>query len=294
MNVSQSPIPKISVLMPVYNTQENYLREAIESILSQTYRDFEFIILNDASTDAHVEHVVKSYDDPRIIYSVNETNLGISGTRNRLVEMARGEYLAVMDHDDISLPQRFEKEVACLESNPDIGVVSCFVEVWDDRRKTVWEIPEKSIDIKKTLLVHDCIPHPCAMIRKSVLVENNIWYESIYTPSEDYALFVRLINKTEFYNIQEVLCHYRNHSNNTTHLKSLEMGNASIVIRKLARRQNPDLWSLVRLTVMKKHRFKLFDFFPLLKIEESSDKKIFYLLGFIPVFSIQKGRWRKK
>ena len=102
-------MPRVSVLMPVYNTKPEQLREAMDSILAQTFGDFEFLILNDRSTDPQVEEVVKSYSDPRIVYAVNERNLGISGARNRLLDMAQGEYLVVMDHDDISLPERFEK-----------------------------------------------------------------------------------------------------------------------------------------------------------------------------------------
>ena len=105
-------MPRISVLMPVYNTRPEHLREAMDSILSQTFTDFEFLILNDASTDPRVEEVVKSFSDPRIVYAVNERNLGISGSRNRLLDMAKGEYLAVMDHDDFSFPTRLEKQLA--------------------------------------------------------------------------------------------------------------------------------------------------------------------------------------
>ena len=105
-------MPRVSVLLPVYNTRPEHLREAIDSILAQTFADFELLILNDCSTNADVEEVVKSYTDPRIVYAVNERNLGISPSRNRLLDMAQGEYLAVMDHDDISLPERFEKQVA--------------------------------------------------------------------------------------------------------------------------------------------------------------------------------------
>ena len=99
---------KISVLMPVYNTPENYLREAVESILAQTCADFEFLILNDASTDDNVEKVINSYDDKRIRYWQNDRNLGISLSRNKLIGLSRGEYLAVFDHDDVSLPERLE------------------------------------------------------------------------------------------------------------------------------------------------------------------------------------------
>lgn len=101
---------RVSVLMPVYRTNEEYLREAISSILAQTYSDFEFLILDDCPEDDR-ELIVKSYKDRRIKYLRNETNMGISESRNKLVDMARGEYLAVMDHDDVSLPERLEKQV---------------------------------------------------------------------------------------------------------------------------------------------------------------------------------------
>ena len=120
-------MPRVSVLLPVYNTRPEHLREAIDSILAQTFADFELLILNDCSTNTDVEEVVKSYTDPRIVYAVNERNLGISPSRNRLLDMAQGEYLAVMDHDDISLPERFEKQVAFLDAHPDVGIVGCQV-----------------------------------------------------------------------------------------------------------------------------------------------------------------------
>ena len=98
-------MPEVSVLLPVYNTPEDFLRQAVESILNQTFQDFELLIVNDAST-TDVEKVIRSYSDSRIKYFKNKTNLGISGTRNILLDKAQGKYLAVMDHDDISLPER--------------------------------------------------------------------------------------------------------------------------------------------------------------------------------------------
>lgn len=108
-------MPKVSVLMPVYKTQEEHLRQAIESVLNQTYADFEFLILDDCPDDTR-EDIVKSYQDKRIKYSQNEKNLGITPSRNKLIDMAQGEYLAVFDHDDISLPERFAKQVALFTS----------------------------------------------------------------------------------------------------------------------------------------------------------------------------------
>ena len=117
-------MPKISVLMPVYKTPEPFLREAVESILNQTAENFEFLILDDCPEDRAAEAVIASYDDARIKYFRNERNLGIAGSRNRLMEMATGDYLAVTDHDDVSLPQRLEKEASYLDAHRECGGVS--------------------------------------------------------------------------------------------------------------------------------------------------------------------------
>ena len=116
-------VPKISVVMPVYNG-EKYLREAIESILDQTYQDFEFIMVNDASTDGSGSILSEFANlDQRIRILTNESNLGIAGATNRGIAQARGEYIALMDQDDISLPERFEKQVEFLSNHPDISVL---------------------------------------------------------------------------------------------------------------------------------------------------------------------------
>ena len=118
---------KISVIIAVYNTKEEYLREAIESILSQRYKDFELLIINDGSTN-NVEEVVKSYTDERIRYFYQE-NKGVAATRNLGLKEARGEYIAIMDSDDISLPERFEKQIKFLEENPEYSVVGSNAEI---------------------------------------------------------------------------------------------------------------------------------------------------------------------
>ena len=110
---------KVSVLVPFFNS-EAQLKSSIDSTLNQTFTDFELILLNDGSTDGS-EDVVKSYNDTRIRYYKNEKNLGLSRSRNRLLELARGEYLAIMDNDDFSMPERFAKQVAYLDKNSDVG-----------------------------------------------------------------------------------------------------------------------------------------------------------------------------
>ena len=114
---------KVSVLVAVYKTDPAVLRDTIRSVLAQTYRDFELVLLDDCPEDPR-EGVVREFGDERIVYSKNERNLGISETRNRLMEMARGEYFAVLDHDDICREDRLKREAAYLDSHPECGAVS--------------------------------------------------------------------------------------------------------------------------------------------------------------------------
>ena len=249
-------MPRISVLMPVYNTRPEHLREAINSILAQTFTDFEFLILNDCSTDPAVEEVVKSYDDPRIIYAVNEHNLGISGARNKLLEMAKGEYLAVMDHDDFSFPDRLEKEAAFLDAHPEVGIVGSLVENMADGE--VKPRPASDVEIKKMLMIHCNLAHSSCMLRRSVLEEHHIRYEALFSPAEDYALFARLMPVTQFAILQEPLFRYRAWAGNTSHRKAKSMEAAAQGIHAFMRRDNPEIWAMARIYLVERRRYRLF------------------------------------
>lgn len=274
--------PKISVLLPVYNTKEPYLREAVDSILVQTLADFELIIVNDASTDANVEKVVQTYTDPRIRYYRNAENTGISRTRNRLIELARGEYLAVMDHDDVSLPQRFEKEAAYLDAHPEVGVVSCHVELFQG--KTGFErMPAEDAEIRLALVTVCALVHPASMIRKSVLIETNIRYEDAFSPAEDYALWCRLIPHTKFHNVPEVLFRYRFHDLNTSSVQSERILRAGLAVRCFVKADYPALYALFMETRTHITKVKLFGFLPFLKIVAKGNRRTCFLFG-IPLF----------
>lgn len=198
--------PKVSVLMPAYNS-EKYISEAIESILNQTYKDFEFIIINDGSTDK-TANIIKEYagKDKRIKFINHKKNTGISKTRNDLLKMAKGEYLAYLDSDDIAINTRLKKQVKFLEKHTDIGVVGgsfqCFGEV-----NVIVKHPEKITFF--SLLQQCCIANPTVLIRKSVLTKNNITYNQDYKTSEDYELWSRLVLVTKIQNIPDVLTKYR-------------------------------------------------------------------------------------
>ena len=249
-------MPRVSVLMPVYNTKPDQLREAMDSILSQTFTDFEFLILNDCSPNADVEEVVKSYTDPRIVYARNERNLGISGARNRLLDMAQGEYLAVMDHDDISLPERFAKQVAFLDAHPEVGIVGTLTRSMSSGK--VKMRPTTDVEIKKMLMAHCNLSHPSCMLRSSVLKKHNIRYEQMFSPAEDYSLFARLIPVTEFAILPEALFVYRDWVGNTSHTQAKKMEAAAYGIHAFMRRDNPELWAMAQAHIVRKWRYRLF------------------------------------
>ena len=203
-------MPSITVLMPVYNA-EKHLSEAIESILNQTYKDFEFLIINDGSSDQS-ESIINRYNDKRIRYIKNNTNLKIAETLNKGISLAKGKYIARMDADDISLPERLMHQVDFLDSNPDVGVCGTWFRTTGISNRTV-RTPVDDPNIKSFLFFNSPFCHPSVMIRKEILLLNNITYEDILY-AEDYLLWIKLSRCTKMANIPEVLFIYREHDRN--------------------------------------------------------------------------------
>lgn len=200
---------KISVIMPVYNTAEGFLREAIESILSQTFADFEFIIINDGST-TNAKDIIHSYKDKRINYIENQKNVGLIKTLNKGLSLAKGEFIARMDSDDISLPKRFEKQVEFFDKNPAISVLGTWFKYIPSGR--IIKPLTDSKAIKECFLVNsNAIGHPTVMFRKSMVNEFSIRYNEDALYVEDYELWLSLIDKVNFANIDEILLEYRIH-----------------------------------------------------------------------------------
>ncbi len=273
--------PKVSILMPVYKTPEPYLREAIESMLNQTFTDFEFLILDDCPTDNRKE-IVLSYQDTRIKYSQNETNLGISESRNKLIDMAKGEYLAIFDHDDISVAERLEKEVEYLDNHAEVGVVSGSIKTLVSNK--VITKPADNLAIKVNLVRGCAVVHTAAMIRKSVLLHHHIRYEENFSPCEDYMLWARLIDKTMFHNLPEVLVYYRDAEGNTSHLQRDKMIDKDRLIRDVIYRNHPYL------STLRVNTIRLFGVITLFKIFYTSNKTTYKLFGIIPLFDIKQQR----
>lgn len=213
-------MPKVSALMPVYNTDLAYLKESIQSVLNQSFSDFELLILNDSPQNVELENCILEYakKDKRIQYFKNPRNLGISLSRNKLIDLAKGEFLAVIDHDDVSVEKRFEKEVVFLEENKEIGVVGGYYE--DMLSHKIHKFPLQDAEIKIALMYSCALCHPSTMIRKSVLDAHKLRYNAFYSPCEDYKLWCDLIAFTDFANLDEVLIKYKSFDNTSTEKKT--------------------------------------------------------------------------
>ena len=173
--------PKVTVLMPVYNVA-SYIHEAIASMLGQTYQDFELLIINDGSTDATRDEILK-FTDSSIRFVENEQNIGSANTLNKGIELAQGEYIARMDGDDISLPHRLQKQVTILEQHPNIDICGAGYRFFGSRNFEV-RYPKNHEAIKIGLLFGCCMIIP--LFRKKSIIEAHLQYEQEFFPAEDY------------------------------------------------------------------------------------------------------------
>jgi len=196
--------PGITVLMPVYNSAK-FLREAIESILQQTFTDFEFLIIDDGSSDASVA-IVKSYADPRIRFYQNEENMGISPTLNKGIELAAAPYIARMDADDISYPDRLQKQYLYLQAHSNYAMVSSLVRVVSEDGQLIRQDIFDSAYFYYNLTFICWIYHPTVMYRTAAVKEVGMYTEAY---SEDFELFWQLSRRHKIYNLPEVLLDYR-------------------------------------------------------------------------------------
>jgi len=197
--------------MSVYNG-ERYLNEAIDSVLAQTFTNFEFLIIDDASTDGTTK-ILHSYQDPRIRIITNMENLGLTKSLNNGLELSKGEYIARMDADDISLAERLEIQVSFMDRNPQICVCGSWVETIGNNIDEIWKYPTNSDEIKCRQLFECSIAHPSAIIKKKYLQDNQLNYDVKFERSQDYDLWVRISTLYNLANINKVLLKHRIHPN---------------------------------------------------------------------------------
>ena len=219
--------PMISVIMPVYNA-EKYLAQSIDSVLKQTFQDFEFIIINDGSNDGSYE-ILKEYQrkDNRIIL-IDKKNGGISEALNDGILTANGKYIARMDADDISLPTRFETQLNFMEANPDIGVCGTWIEKFGENYKNhILKYPTNDSFSKVKLLFSVSFAHPTVMMQRKLIKKHNLKYNKKYG-IEDYKFWLDAAKFTKFASIPKVLLKYRHLE--TSYSKEQERNNKKIYL----------------------------------------------------------------
>jgi glycosyltransferase involved in cell wall biosynthesis len=201
---------KASVVLPAYNSAR-FLRPALDSILGQTFTDFELIVVDDCSKDATWD-IIREYAerDPRVVAMHNDTNLNLANSLNRGIARARGEYIVRMDHDDVSVPGRIQRQVAFLDAHPEVGIVGGTMEIIDERDRPIglrkYNLTDEAI--RRNIFRYSPFCHPATAIRKRVLKAVG-GYDHAFNPAEDYELYFRIGTVARFANLDEIVLRYR-------------------------------------------------------------------------------------
>lgn len=225
--------PKISVLMTVYNG-ETFLSDAIKSVLSQTFEDFEFLIIDDASTDKSQE-IIFTFNDKRIKYKKNERNIGQTSSLNYGLELSKGEYIARMDQDDLSKPDRLRRQLNFLEDNRDTAVVGSWAESIDSNGNYLYTIihPTKFKEIREAIACGCPISHSSAFFRRTEVIKSGGYPEDIVY-AMDWNLWIRLIkNRYKLANLPLELVSIRTHNNSATSSQKLQFSRINEYLRFL-------------------------------------------------------------
>ena len=290
--------PRVSVIMPAYNV-EKYVGEAIESILNQTFTDFEFIIINDGSTDDTAKIINKyAQKDNRIRFINRVDNRGFIASLNECLDVARGEFIAKMDSDDISLPERLKKQVDFLDRNPDVGMVGCGFKKFGSANHVCFH-PERVTIID---FMYGCAT-TIFLARREIIEKHNLRFDSQYFAAEDMEFYSRFVRFAKIANLQEVLYLYRCHDNSvsvqktdiqrqTTERIRWDVANFlttdSFIADKFLKMYR--WFKIANIPIIKiktynlyRSKYYLFGFFPLVLIVRDS----FYLFGFIKIGSIK-------
>lgn len=223
--------PLLSVVMPVYNA-EQYVTQAVESILNQTYKKFEFIIIDDASTDSTFK-ILRDFKkiDKRIILIRNKENLGVTKSLNKAVAKALGKYIVRMDADDWSYPERFELQVELMEKNPNVVVSGSYVEVCDSKLKTkyVRKYHHNDTNIRKHIFRYSPFAHPATIWKTNVLKKER--YNETLTTCQDYELYFRVGKIGKFMNLDKRLLKLRIHDRSVSVVKNDLQWKNTVLIR---------------------------------------------------------------
>lgn len=220
----------VSIIMSVYN-DEKYLNEALDSIFAQTIQNFELIIIDDCSTDDTVK-IIESYHDKRIRLMVNDKNEGLTKNLNKALKYVRGKYIARMDGDDRSRPQRFEKQIEFLEENPDLMLISCRTHMFGEE-DLISDIQGTPKQLQTMMLIRPVLAHPGFMMRRELIEVHGFQYDETYRSAQDYNFAVRVAREFSIGITKDVLLDYRVHKKQVSSMHSNEQLNNAARVRDM-------------------------------------------------------------
>ena len=229
-------MPKVTVLMPVLNSSQ-YLHSSIRSILGQTFKDFQFLIIDDGSQDGS-QDIVRSFQDPRILLVQNESNLGVAATLNKGLALSKTKYIARMDADDISKATRIACQVEMMEREADLDICGSWVRMIDDDGKgQVIRYPTESAIIKSYLLFNNPLAHPSVILRKNSLLRHSLSYDERIGAGQDYEFWSRCAEFCCIKNIPKSLVLWRRHSQGVTNKDFQKSNDTALLVqnRELAK-----------------------------------------------------------
>jgi glycosyltransferase involved in cell wall biosynthesis len=230
-------MPRVTVVMAAYNAAQ-FLRDAVASVLAQTYSDFELIVVDDASSDDSLS-ILQAFGDPRMRTIQHSTNMGAALSRNDALVAASGEFVAIMDADDLCAPTRLERQVAFLDANPLVGLVGCGVFDNIDVSGTVLYtsyLPGDNETIQRTLVEQWCFLHPSIMFRKA-LYESVGGYRKAFEPAEDHDFILRIVEHCQAHNLCERLVSYRLNPNGLSVIGHQYINELGYAAMRLAQRR---------------------------------------------------------
>lgn len=219
----------ISVLMPVYNAEE-FIEESIDSLLNQTYKNMEIIIIDDCSNDGTAQKI-KRYSDKRIRYYKNEKNMGIVYSLNLGMSLANGEFMARMDADDICFPNRFEEQLKYMRNNPNLVLISCWFEMFGKVNQII-KYPKKHKEILTYCMIGNPMLHPGYFMNRHKIMESNLKYDENMKFAEDLDFVINVTNIGEVANVPKILMKYRTHNTQTSSIHMKRQFELGVIIRK--------------------------------------------------------------
>ena len=248
----------VTVLLPVYNNEKINL--CIDSVLNQTFRDFELLIIDNASTD-HTADVVRSYDDERIRLIVNEKNLGATGSLRKGIDLIKTRYIARIDADDLMLPERLEKQLAYMENNPDYGIVGSWTRHIDqnDQLYAVNKLCTTDKGIRTYLNIQSPFYHPAVMLRNSILKEHDLNYDPDIKVAVEYDLWNRVLRYSKGCNLPEVLTYYRTGGDSLTSRNTTKRLQEYLNVRERVCEEHHEDLVLKSLKIERKEKKNLID-----------------------------------